>query len=480
MPPRPVRIRRKSHTMITRSATAAIRKSFPFLQLAPELRNMIYELCLNLDGVDAYFARYAQAFKKDVFPDKVRPPVIRCTTPTVLLICRQIFMEAITYLAKQRLVFTHGLFAQKLSKVVSTGVIRKITHLTISDSNLDMERSNYPDSIQGLLALFREICDILKSGHHLKEFKIIIKDDFLSWHLGHCWDAVYKCGFCDHIRYMLRALDKVRGVGRVIFEGRIPYEQTRRLIARMQTQKFPFLKLPTEVRELIYNYSANWNDVSVELPHFLNDWKQHGKPRYGRLTTPTVLLINRQITSEALRILHKKRFVFNATESFHMLSSMASPQITRFIGKQTLQKLTHVTLNLSCGEWVCVIQDLAMIWTMKHALKELHIHIEDELKREMVARGREYPDKELWDSLKHLKNLSGIDMVTFSGDLPQHVTEPLKTKMEVKHQAGTKSVHEFSVCQESVETNPEVTSAHPKHQSGWTSLPFSVSRLFES
>jgi len=61
------------------------------------------------------------------------------------------------------------------------------------------------------------------------------------------------------------------------------------------TESFPFLDLPAELRNLIYDYAANWNDHRHNLD----------KP----VSTPTVLLINRQISKEARAVLDKKALI---------------------------------------------------------------------------------------------------------------------------------------------------------------------------
>ncbi|KAF2428339.1 hypothetical protein EJ08DRAFT_735719 [Tothia fuscella] len=99
---------------------------------------------------------------------------------------------------------------------------------------------------------------------------------------------------------------------------------------------FRFMLLPTELRDVIYHSALDYNDINkltsaipknqgkTTTANPINKWKkQHHSPlpQYllnkssvsstitpfrRSLTTPTVLLLNKQITSEALSILHKK------------------------------------------------------------------------------------------------------------------------------------------------------------------------------
>ncbi|KAF1988372.1 hypothetical protein K402DRAFT_34251 [Aulographum hederae CBS 113979] len=96
---------------------------------------------------------------------------------------------------------------------------------------------------------------------------------------------------------------------------------------------FPFLSIPGELRNMIYKFSVDWNDSQDRMAKLLEDTRSgkvpcphidnpiddlppppgHLKhcPPYPKHTTPTVLLINRQITGEALWVLHKKPLRFH-------------------------------------------------------------------------------------------------------------------------------------------------------------------------
>jgi len=60
-------------------------------------------------------------------------------------------------------------------------------------------------------------------------------------------------------------------------------------------ESLPFLDLPVELRNLIYDHAADWNDHRHNLDK--------------TVSTPTILLINRQISREARAVLDKKALI---------------------------------------------------------------------------------------------------------------------------------------------------------------------------
>lgn len=86
----------------------------------------------------------------------------------------------------------------------------------------------------------------------------------------------------------------------------------------------PFLALPAEIRNHVYGYALNWPDLRAVLrvryeefrrtaQHWTpsdNPWVEFPKPH---LSTPTILLANRQIYQEARAIPIKKTLVMDLT-----------------------------------------------------------------------------------------------------------------------------------------------------------------------
>ncbi|KAI9695969.1 MAG: hypothetical protein M1820_008310 [Bogoriella megaspora] len=157
-------------------------------------------------------------------------------------------------------------------------------------------------------------------------------------------------------------------------------------MAENDQSTFPFFALPLELRNEIYSYAADWNDISVHIERFYDavkdrkvhvpirdvgytkgnrlrshwqDPKQFSRDerlRFARsiwikfraMSTPTVLLLNRQITAEAIEILHKKPLSIPArTSSWKNIEDMdcRKPCLFDFISIDTLKKVRVVELH---------------------------------------------------------------------------------------------------------------------------------------
>lgn len=93
---------------VTRAQVHFIMSIFPFLSLPAELREQIYFYCFSFKGIERFFDKLYTFVKARVAKQgrMTKVPVRR--TPTVLLINRQIFNEAITHVRKHSVTFHHG------------------------------------------------------------------------------------------------------------------------------------------------------------------------------------------------------------------------------------------------------------------------------------------------------------------------------------------------------------------------------------
>lgn len=93
-----------------------------FLDLPPELRNMIYEMVLGYNGVEAYYNKlHRHLMNRTQDLDKrprPRQPLPCKRTPTILLLNKQIFSEASFILQKRGVIFHHGLLTTRTVKEV--------------------------------------------------------------------------------------------------------------------------------------------------------------------------------------------------------------------------------------------------------------------------------------------------------------------------------------------------------------------------
>ncbi|KAI9716670.1 MAG: hypothetical protein M1812_005208 [Candelaria pacifica] len=127
----------------------------------------------------------------------------------------------------------------------------------------------------------------------------------------------------------------------------------------------PFLALPAELRNQIYNAALDWPNMDIpfsamqkESERIEEHWMacssdpriSFPKPHIDHLITPSILLINRQIYQEARAILVRKMFVLASTPP-HRAQIGRPLDITEFIGEGTLQKIQHIRIELQlCGK----------------------------------------------------------------------------------------------------------------------------------
>jgi hypothetical protein len=154
-----------------------------------------------------------------------------------------------------------------------------------------------------------------------------------------------------------------------------------------------FLALPPEVRNCIYDAGLEWPD----LPGLAKgiSAKQSAivdrplctipRPHFGSMSTPPLLLLNRQITSEALEILYQKPFIMDSTPPY--IPQLAKPMdITEFISESTLQNLRFVILKMNLNHkpnlmsggakgWLKTVEMLLDIWFVKNNLERVEVHV---------------------------------------------------------------------------------------------------------
>jgi hypothetical protein len=154
-----------------------------------------------------------------------------------------------------------------------------------------------------------------------------------------------------------------------------------------------FLLLPPEVRDCIYDAALSWpviSDLAKTVP-LEPDATVHGcweqplctvpRPRYGPMSTPSLLLLNRQITSEALEVLYRKPLILDTTPPY--IPQLGQPMgIPEIISETTLQNLRFVVLRMDLDQrqsaryWFKIIEMLLDIWFVKNNLEEVQARIQ--------------------------------------------------------------------------------------------------------
>lgn len=142
-----------------------------------------------------------------------------------------------------------------------------------------------------------------------------------------------------------------------------------------------FFRLPRSVRQRIYGYALDWNDINREAVFPLDATPErqmvHGGSslrlsQSSKTTTPTILLLNRQIAKEALATLHKKPLVLNYRHAdFESYCGL--------ISAPTLQTVRIAVLKLDVHElstWRELGGYLGPIWQQQNNLNEVHFKID--------------------------------------------------------------------------------------------------------
>ncbi|KAL3449397.1 hypothetical protein BJX65DRAFT_36905 [Aspergillus insuetus] len=146
-----------------------------------------------------------------------------------------------------------------------------------------------------------------------------------------------------------------------------------------------FLSLPPEIRLLIYphllnpsTYAASYDRINrlttqaydeAHSKHSLTKIPCATLPRFHvTRATPSILLVNRQITHEALPILYRTELVLKGTPSTYFV--FRQMDIAEFICETLLQRMRFVVLELAHPEKLFVLA-LLDIWGRANALERL-------------------------------------------------------------------------------------------------------------
>lgn len=163
-----------------------------------------------------------------------------------------------------------------------------------------------------------------------------------------------------------------------------------------------FFDLPRELRDQIYTLTGlSYPDMDALIAkghirikgHYDIAMRQpsHGPksalPRfnYDPLQTPAILLINRQITSEALESLHNQTWMLSTpvVSEYHIQGR--GPDILNFVSEGTLQTVRNVALYIdfelghgfAAQAWYLTIEMLLDTWYQANRLEIIHVVVEN-------------------------------------------------------------------------------------------------------
>ncbi|KAL7627683.1 hypothetical protein AAE478_001877 [Parahypoxylon ruwenzoriense] len=153
---------------------------------------------------------------------------------------------------------------------------------------------------------------------------------------------------------------------------------------------------PPEIRNLIYHYAVRY-PTCRSLYDYYYDQREKAlakielRPRSANtrvernakvtLRTPTILLLCKHITREALSILHLQAFVVDRIPPW-IMGNAAPLSLTDFISRPTLQNLRFVEIKISLGEntefrsgkvWLKLLSEVLDTWSEHNSLVQLKV-----------------------------------------------------------------------------------------------------------
>ncbi|KAF2140726.1 uncharacterized protein K452DRAFT_299445 [Aplosporella prunicola CBS 121167] len=234
---------------------------------------------------------------------------------------------------------------------------------------------------------------------------------------------------------------------------------TRRATRSMTLERrtvFPFLRLPGELRNLIYSLTLNFNGTKKYLDIYFDSHTDgwHEKPIVHK-ETPSILLVNKQILRESLYILHRKKLTLShGFIPYEHVSYIISPPLLANLREVDFTRDISSADNSHCWcdimEFFHLINDCIDIWVephpdeppvdyrnnpdspnnMGHNLQYLNIDVRgNEIARHLEQcppTGQCFFLDEIQQMLANCKRLRGIKKVTFGGFLAQYAQEAKK------------------------------------------------------
>ncbi|KAH9828924.1 hypothetical protein Tdes44962_MAKER02353 [Teratosphaeria destructans] len=496
--------------MVTRSQIRAIRSIFRFLDLPGELRMVIYEYCVDVTAGQNLIAKYYHLIDRELSqnPGKalldVEAPLIYSSVRTIFLINRQIYSEASSLIHKRGLTFTHGMLdLLDIVDFVRPPLFQNVSSITIDDTGHALFQANIlTASWLGQMQLIKQVSDILAKGHQLKQLTIALTDTSLLPHVTNCWNAGYVCGFRDSMRETVASMRKVHNVPSVTLIG-FPEPLATELKQLMQEPAKTLLSLPAELRNIIYRSAADWSDVTPALDRTLAKWTdKSGSPPYPPRSTPTILLLNKQITSEALAVLREEPLVIVYPADHTLAKQQHVPNVLKLITRRTLRHVRHLVLDIQTWEWIysaaaifpifanaplrtaasppqhllppsptsattTSLSSLSLTTTVSPPgprppgpLRSLHLTYHDALKSQFLRDpAHHYPDATIHQIFRQLQDIRGLRHVSIAGDLPPQYTGPI---MRIMRSSAAADVTALAAAAKAVRGDGSVTDVLPR------------------
>ncbi|KAH7042034.1 hypothetical protein B0J12DRAFT_743597 [Macrophomina phaseolina] len=378
----------------TRSMTLRRRTQFPFLQLPAELRNLIYELTLDFDGVGRLLTDHYEAHVND--GTIIHWPELQ--THPLLVVNKQISREARYILHRKTLRLPHSTTPNgMITDVVSRHLLENLRKVDITRDDSFGEMHTWCDFLE-FFRLIKSAVKIWVDCHKLQELTIVMQGRQVVNHLDLC-PAQGHCYFLDEIEKMMGSLKELRGIKKVTFGGFLK-DYASEAKEWMETPPAYILKtIPLQVRKKIYSYLVNLNDANAALVKASNtavaSWNPPktmdaiAPPR----TSPAIIRANEQIRDEVYDTMYADTFTISAPPPHHVHTCTT---ITNFISEDNLRMVRHLALDIDsrgsafvAADWRNLIQELVWILRPKHNLQSLHVNIRDQKWAEQQLKQQE-------------------------------------------------------------------------------------------
>ena len=242
------------------------------------------------------------------------------------------------------------------------------------------------------------------------------------------------------------------------------------LPAELRQDVIPFLKLPPEIRNMVYTELVSagllgWQGAVRRLSELqgLQSYEP-GDYESEKHSTPTILLLNRQIHQEAMNFLY--------SSVFELQTAVGVTTLKNFFCKEMFQQLHYVTLTIDVEKtqrgypkeawaagrgcrflWHEMIIFLALVWHEKHNLQHLRVIVATTTLDSTLLESHPWSNprqnaqlvKEYGNLIHPLTNLSGIEKVSIEGCSPHWYTSEWKKAMEMPPDAWRTRLQDYQM-----------------------------------
>jgi hypothetical protein len=403
---------------------------FRFLDLPLEIRERTYQYALSLSFYDkAHKARLAK---------RTAAALRQCN---VLLMNRQTSQEAQSRIASTPITLSYGLELEEpvdlmfdhenpglesVQNFFPPSRLRETKQLTISDAGFREVKRNAltKEHFFGLSRLLRNVAEICREGHMLQSIYISFRSQLVKEYI----DQLATSEDAQVWMYeVINSLREIRGIGkgRVTLDLEIQHPDTtkQQLISTMESPHHGLLSLPKHLRQKIYSYALDFNDATKQL--------REDSMASLTLTTPTMLLLNRQISAEVMPCIREVPLKISANPSQEFFG------LGDCISTDTLRHIKHISVHVQrANHLVSIAKELVRSWTMGMATSfcphlvsfELHYH-EPGLRRYCLERLEAYPPPDIAEAMELLGKVRMVQEVKITGTLPRCYTDAIRYNM---------------------------------------------------